>query len=209
MIPSLLSKFNFLKERRSGDYPALDVLAERLLELCGVLKKDYGFCILANVTAIDNGPDATARFTVITHLYSMTENTFLRLAVACESNESPEVPSLAGLWSAADWHEREVFDMFGIRFSGHPDLRRILMWDSYPYFPLRKDFPLAGKETEFPSEDIRERLKEVTAEYNTKVRPIPLAGGPFTAAQGSFVGDREPFARDQSWSEKKIKPTDK
>ena len=60
---------------------------------------------------------------------------------------SPEIPSLASLYPAADWHERECYDMFGIKFSGHPDLKRILMWEDYPYTKLRKEFPLAGIET--------------------------------------------------------------
>ena len=57
---------------------------------------------------------------------------------------------MTGVWRTADWHEREIYDMMGVRFRGHPDLRRILMWEGYPYFPLRKDFPLAGKPTDLP-----------------------------------------------------------
>jgi NADH-quinone oxidoreductase subunit C len=89
--------------------------------------------------------------------------------------------------------------MFGIRFDGHPDMRRILMWDEYPHFPLRKDFPLAGIETELPDD-------EVAAETKEKVRPAPMAGGPFVAPQESHMSQREPRARDESWNEKKPKP---
>ncbi len=208
MIPSLLSKYNFLKERPSLDYPAFDVPVKHLLELCGSLKNEFGFSLLCNVTAIDWDVNTSPRFTVIIHLYSIEYRTFIRLAVACESDESPELPSVTRIWPAADWHERETYDLFGIRFTGHPDLRRILMWDGYPHYPLRKDFPLAGKDAEFPSEDMRQRFKEVCTEYNAKVRPVPMAGGPFTAAQASTAGDREPHSRDQSWSDRKIKPTE-
>ena len=66
------------------------------------------------------------------------------------SEEKSELPSVLGVWRTVNWHEREIYDMMGIRFAGHPDLRRILMWEGYPYFPLRKDFPLAGKPTDLP-----------------------------------------------------------
>ena len=65
---------------------------------------------------------------------------------ACPDNQSPSIPSVSSVFPAANWHERETFDMFGIKFSDHPNLKRILMWDDYPYFPLRKEFPLAGIE---------------------------------------------------------------
>ena len=66
------------------------------------------------------------------------------------SEEKSKLPSVIGVWHTANWHEREIYDMMGIHFRGHPDLRRILMWEGYPYFPLRKDFPLAGKPSEMP-----------------------------------------------------------
>ena len=104
------------------------------------------------------------------------------------------------LWPAANWHERECFDFFGVKFEGHPDLRRILMWDGYPYFPLRKEFPLAGIETELPD-------AEIAAETQAKVIAAPQAGGPFVASSGEInLTEAEPRAKDESWSERRKKP---
>jgi NADH-quinone oxidoreductase subunit C len=99
------------------------------------------------------------------------------------SEDLLEVPTVSDLWATADWHERECFDMFGIKFSGHPDLRRILMWDGYPYFPLRKDFPLGGRPSDMPDVAF------------TGV--APLAGGPFvTIPSTATAKDREPRSRE-------------
>jgi NADH-quinone oxidoreductase subunit C len=106
---------------------------------------------------------------------------YLRLKASL-GEEKGEAPTLTGVWKTADWHEREIYDMMGVRFRGHPDLRRILMWEGYPYFPLRKDFPLAGKESNVP---------EVAFS-----QAAPLAGGPFvTIAGGKDTVAREPRVR--------------
>src|SRR5207244_13571569 len=111
----------------------------------------------------------------------MTLAVHLRLKLAV-SEEVCAVDTVSDLWPTADWHEREIYDMMGIRFNNHPDLRRILMWDGYPYFPLRKDFPLAGKPTDLP--DI------------AFTKTAPLEGGPFvTVAGGKDSIAREPRVR--------------
>jgi NADH-quinone oxidoreductase subunit C len=98
------------------------------------------------------------------------------------SEEKSELPSVLPIWRTANWHEREVYDLMGIRFSGHPDLRRILMWEGYQYHPLRKDFPLAGKPTDLPGVAF------------TKV--TPMEGGPFvTLPSSSDSIAREPRVR--------------
>jgi len=119
---------------------------ENLLEAMRLLQQERGFDLLVDVTCVDylNYRDATDRFGLV-YLLTNTE-TNERLTVRVFLNE-PEltVPSMVPLWSGANWLEREVYDMFGIRFEGHPDLRRILMPDEFAAFPLRKDYPLQGR----------------------------------------------------------------
>jgi NADH-quinone oxidoreductase subunit C len=137
---------------------------------------------------------------VVYHLFSTVRHDYLRVAANCANDAEPAAPSIAGLWLGANWHERECFDIFGIKFEGHPDLRRILMWDGYPFFPLRKEFPLAGIETPLPD-------AEIAAETGAKVIPAPMAGGPFVAAPGEInLTEAEPRAKDESWNEHREKP---
>jgi|SRR5439155_22280809 len=154
--------------------------AERVAEVCTFAKNSLGFDYLTDITSIDNyGEDL--RWTIIYHLYSYRHRARLRLKTEL-SEEKSALPTVTGIWRTADWHEREIYDMMGVRFLGHPDLRRILMWDGYPYFPLRKDFPLAGKPSDLP--DI------------AFTRPAPLDGGPFvTVAGGNDTIAREPRVR--------------
>lgn len=197
-VSSLQDKFSGVSLRPSLDIPAFNVPADNLLAVCQHLKEELKFDLLLDVTAVD-WKDASPRFTTVYHLTSTEHHTYLRLAVDCADDENPKVPSLAALWPTADWHERETFDMFGIRFGGHPDLRRILMWDAYPHFPLRKEFPLAGIETELPDIDVG----KITGAKATKA---PMSGGPFVAGSRQHTSEREPRAKDESWSERKPKP---
>ena len=154
--------------------------AERIADVCSFAKKELGFDFLVDICSIDNyGSDP--RWTVVYHLYGLNVRVHLRLKTDV-SEEKSELPTVTTVWRTADWHEREIYDMMGIRFRGHPDLRRILMWEGYPYFPLRKDFPLAGKSSEMP---------EVAF-----TKPAPLEGGPFvTIAGGKDTIAREPRVR--------------
>lgn len=154
--------------------------AERMSEVCAYAKRELGFDYLVDITSIDNYGD-DPRFTIVYHLYGYGHLRYLRLKTEL-SEEKGELPTVTGVWRTADWHEREIYDMMGIRFRGHPDLRRIIMWEGYPYFPLRKDFPLSGKPTEVPEVAFTE--------------PAPLAGGPFvTIAGGVDTLSREPRVR--------------
>ncbi|MBU6401234.1 MAG: NADH-quinone oxidoreductase subunit C [Verrucomicrobia bacterium] len=155
--------------------------SEKIAEVCAFAKSDLGFDALLDLASVDNyGNDP--RFTVVYELYGYGHRCHLRLKTSV-SEEKPELPTVTAIWKTADWHEREAYDMMGIRFRGHPDLRRILMWEGYPYFPLRKDFPLAGRPTELP---------EVAF-----TRPAPLEGGPFvTVPGGKDTIAREPRVRN-------------
>lgn len=154
--------------------------AERIAEVCAFAKQPLGFDYLVDISSVDNyGSDP--RWTVVYELYGYGHHCHLRLKTDV-SEEKSELPTVTSVWRGADWHEREIYDMMGIRFRGHPDLRRILMWDGYPYFPLRKDFPLAGKPSELPDVAF--------------TRPAPLEGGPFvTIAGGKDAVAREPRVR--------------
>ncbi len=154
--------------------------AEKIAAVCAFCKSELAFDFLVDVSSIDNyGEDP--RFVVVYHLQGLGHRRVLRLKTNV-SEEKGELPTVCGVWRTADWHEREIYDMMGIRFRGHPDLRRILMWDGYPYFPLRKDFPLAGKPSDLP---------EVAF-----TNPAPLEGGPFvTVAGGVDTIAREPRVR--------------
>ncbi len=153
---------------------------ERIADVCAAAKKEFGFDYLKDISSVDNyGSDP--RWTVVYHIYGYGHRCHLRLKTDVSEAKS-ELPTVAGVWRGADWHEREVYDMMGIRFRGHPDLRRILMWEGYPYFPLRKDFPLAGKSTDVP---------EVAFS-----NPAPLEGGPFVTTPGvGHATAREPRAK--------------
>jgi len=155
--------------------------AARITEVCQFARTALGFDYLIDLSSVDNyGSDP--RWTVVYELSGLAHGAHLRLRVDV-SEEKSELPTVSGVWPTADWHEREAYDMMGIRFQGHPDLRRILMWEGYPYFPLRKDFPLAGKTTDLP---------EVAF-----TRPAPLEGGPFvTIAGGRDATAREPRVRN-------------
>ena len=154
--------------------------AEKIAEVCALCQKELGFDYLVDISSVDNYGD-DPRWTIVYELYGYGHRCHLRLKTDV-SEEKSELPTVTSVWKTADWHEREIYDMMGIRFRGHPDLRRILMWDGYPYFPLRKDFPLAGKPSEMP---------EVAF-----TKPAPLDGGPFvTIAGGKDTISREPRVR--------------
>ena len=113
--------------------------ASRIAEVCQFAKAELDFAFLVDLTTLDNHEE-TPRRTAVYHLYGYRLFCHLRLKTSV-SEEASELPTVTSGWRTANWHEREAYDMMVSRFAGHPDLRRILMWEGYPYFPLRKDFP--------------------------------------------------------------------
>jgi NADH-quinone oxidoreductase subunit C len=123
------------------------VPAALIVPACSFLKTAPGleFNFLADLSGIDRGPEEEPRFEVNYHLFSTKYFHRLRFKVRVDE-ENPHVPTVTGIWKTANWHERETFDMFGIIFDGHPDLRRILLPEEWEGYALRKDFPLRGYE---------------------------------------------------------------
>jgi NADH-quinone oxidoreductase subunit C len=150
-----------------------------LREIAKLCRDDLSFDYLIDITSIDNAGE-DPRFEIVYELYSMTLAVHLRLKL--KIGEEEEVDTVSDIWPTANWHEREIYDMMGIKFTGHPDLRRILMWDGYPFFPLRKEFPLEGLPSEMPDVAF--------------TKSAPLEGGPFvTRPSTATTKDREPRAR--------------
>jgi NADH-quinone oxidoreductase subunit C len=156
------------------------ILPADLREVAKFCKDELSFDYLIDISSVDNFGEEP-RFEIVYELYSMTLAIHLRLKLRV-SEDQCEVATVSDIWPTANWHEREIFDMMGIRFADHPDLRRILMWDGYPYFPLRKEFPLEGLPSVMPDVAFSESA--------------PLEGGPFvTSPSTATAKDREPRAR--------------
>jgi NADH-quinone oxidoreductase subunit C len=122
----------------------IPVRREEIARVMAVLRSRFRYTLLVDLCATDD-PARVPRFEVIYHLYSFRENRRLRLRV--RTGEDEAVPSVSATWRGAAWAEREVFDLFGVPFSGHPELSRLLLWEGFAGHPLRKDFPLGGRDT--------------------------------------------------------------
>ena len=118
---------------------------QSIAQVCQFLKTNHAFNMLADLCGADRGPEEEPRFEVNYHLFSTVHHSRLRLKVLLSEDE-PNVPTVVTTWKAADWHERETYDMFGVIFDGHPDLRRILLPSDFDGHALRKDYPLRGYE---------------------------------------------------------------
>ncbi len=125
------------------DQVTVRVFKDNIVEVCMFLRDtpELEFDFLTDLTAVDY-PQRPKRFDVVYHLYSMTRNHRLRVKAAVAESET--IQSVTSVWKGANWEERECYDMFGVIFTGHPDLRRILLPEDWEGYPLRKDYPLAG-----------------------------------------------------------------
>jgi len=156
------------------------IAPDDLREVAKFCRDDLSFDYLIDITSVDNSGQEP-RFEIVYELYSLTLAVHLRLKLGV-SETVGAVATVSDIWPTANWHEREIYDMMGIKFDGHPDLRRILMWEGYPFFPLRKEFPLEGLPSDMP---------EVAFS-----QAAPMEGGPFvTVPSTATTKDREPRAR--------------
>ena len=162
------------------DETTCTIAAGDLREIAKFCRDELSFDYLIDITSIDNFGEEP-RFEIVYELYSMPNAIHLRLKLRV-SEDVGAIDTVSDVWPTANWHEREIYDMMGIKFNGHPDLRRILMWDGYPFFPLRKEFPLEGLPSEMP--DVA--FTKVTS----------MEGGPFVTRPTTATSkDREPRAR--------------
>ncbi|MFZ4387573.1 MAG: NADH-quinone oxidoreductase subunit C [Chthoniobacterales bacterium] len=172
--PDILEKKEFRGET------TLSLHATRLHEVALFCRDALGYDMLLDICSVDHY-GSHPRFEVIYELYSIAGKSHLRLKCTTSEDEA-EIDTICDIWPTANWHEREVWDMMGIKFRNHPDLRRILMWEGYPYHPLRKEFPLEGIPTDVPDVAFTE--------------VAPLAGGPFvTIPTEGNTEVREPRTR--------------
>ena len=151
----------------------------RIIDLAKYLKTHSAFDYLVDISSVDNFGQEP-RYEVVYEFYSYKHGFHLRVKTEV-SEEDLQIPTLTSVYQTANWHEREIYDMMGIQFTGHPNLERILMWEGYPYFPLRKDFPLEGLPSELPDGHF--------------TSSAPLEGGPFVTEPAQHVSDREPRSK--------------
>jgi NADH-quinone oxidoreductase subunit C len=180
-VAALAAKFKVLKKTEFRGETTLMLELGAIKQACRFAKEQLGYTYLIDLSGVDHfGEDP--RFEVVYELYQFERGDSLRLKVRV-SEDDLNVETVSDLWPTADWHEREAYDMYGLQFRGHPDLRRILMWEGYPYFPLRKDFPLAGRSSDTPDVAFS--------------RPAPQEGGPFVTVPTTLTAkDREPRSRN-------------
>jgi len=146
-IDHLVARFIAKHEVYRGDH-VLEVSPDQIIDFCKVLRDEENFEMLIDETAVDFWPQEKPRFHVVYQFRSISRNEILSARAPLDGNE-PEIASLTSVYPNADWYERELWDLMGIRFGGHPDLRRILMPHDWVGHPLRKDYPLGYEEPQF------------------------------------------------------------
>jgi len=140
MLEEIVKKLNnfILEYKENIDMPVIVVDSKHILDVIKTLYEEFNFKMLVDLTAVDWLNKRDKRFEVVYHLRNLDENKRIRIKIQIDENE--EVDSITSIYKGANWLEREVYDMFGIKFKNHPNLERILLWDEFPGHPLRKDF---------------------------------------------------------------------
>ncbi len=147
IVQILQDKFGATFEEFRGETHVF-VKPEQIVEALTLLRDEYEFALLSTMTAVDYWPQESPRFHVIYQLTSLAQSLWMQLRVPVNGSQ-PKVPTATGVFAVANWREREIMDMFGIEFEGHPDPRRILMPENWEGHPLRKDYPLGYEEPQF------------------------------------------------------------
>lgn len=151
VVKKLREKFSdsILEVKTFRDETTVLIAKKDIFEVCKFLSSDpdLQFNLLTDLCGVDFLPEKP-RFEIVYHLCSLKNNQRLRIKTRVEEDET--VPSVESVWKVANWYEREVYDLFGIVFENHPDLRRILLWDGYQGHPLRKDYPTEGPDFDKP-----------------------------------------------------------
>ena len=147
LIKEKLASFKLDYSDVNGTF-LITIPKENVIEVCKILKNNLGFDQCRDAVGVDRFTKKN-RYEIIYNLYSLTEKDRVFIKVILDGKE-PESVSISDVWKSADWYEREAYDMVGIKFSGHPDLRRIYMPEEFEYHPLRKDFPLMGVPDSIP-----------------------------------------------------------
>ena len=150
---------------RHGDDTAV-VKPEQILPMCQFLKNDeeLDFKLLESVTAVDRLllPEASPRFEIVYHLYSLTKNKRVRLKARVDEaapGKNPELDSVVSVWRTANWWERLIWDMYGVKFRAHPNLKRLYMYEEFVGYPLRKDYPLKGRQPLVEERNFRDLVR--------------------------------------------------
>ena len=169
---------------------SVDVRRDDVVAVMTKLRDDFEFQQLTDVAGVDY-PERAERFDVVYHLLSLTKN--LRLRVRVTTDEQAPVPSVTGVYPAADWFEREAFDMYGMLFSGHPDLRRLLTDYGFQGYPLRKDFPMTGY-VEVRYDEEQKRVVYEPVKLTQEFRNFDFLS-PWEGAEYALPGDEKAGAK--------------
>jgi NADH-quinone oxidoreductase subunit C len=147
-LKALRDKFALAESDLMKNPPTLMATSDQIVEISRFLRDEFGYNLLCELTAVDYYPQDTPRFHAVYGYYNIAKNSRMALRVPV-NGENPSLPTLSEIYPGANWLEREVWDMFGIKFDGHPDMRRILMPYDWEGHPLRKDYPLGYEEPQY------------------------------------------------------------